>query len=140
MNFLSSLGFASCHYLIFDLFNPDCWDSDESPPPLPARTPESFILATGALVHRCFSLPPVTVTSLVLASGWLRWWVDLCVMKATAALVVCFRYKRWTFSVLFHTLIIEQNSIQSSDMFCHFSLFAIIVTGLGHTGALLTVF
>ncbi|XP_029681465.1 tyrosine-protein phosphatase non-receptor type 12 isoform X2 [Takifugu rubripes] len=24
----------------------NCWDSDESPPPLPARTPESFILAT----------------------------------------------------------------------------------------------
>lgn len=51
------------HYLIFDLFNPDCWDSDESPPPLPARTPESFILATGALVHRCLSPPPVAVTS-----------------------------------------------------------------------------
>nr|XP_019947853.1 PREDICTED: tyrosine-protein phosphatase non-receptor type 12-like isoform X2 [Paralichthys olivaceus] len=26
----------------------NCWDSDDSPPPLPARTPESFILATGA--------------------------------------------------------------------------------------------
>ncbi|XP_058481199.1 tyrosine-protein phosphatase non-receptor type 12 isoform X2 [Solea solea] len=24
----------------------NCWDSDDSPPPLPARTPESFILAT----------------------------------------------------------------------------------------------
>ncbi|KAG8005641.1 Tyrosine-protein phosphatase non-receptor type 12, partial [Nibea albiflora] len=34
--------------LTSDLFNPDCWDSDDSPPPLPARTPESFILATGA--------------------------------------------------------------------------------------------
>lgn len=42
---------------MFDLFNPDCWDSDESPPPLPARTPESFILATGALVLSCFSSP-----------------------------------------------------------------------------------
>lgn len=38
--------------LSFDLWplNPDCWDSDDSPPPLPARTPESFILATGAFV------------------------------------------------------------------------------------------
>lgn len=36
--------------LSFDLwpFNPDCWDSDDSPPPLPVRTPESFLLATGA--------------------------------------------------------------------------------------------
>lgn len=30
------------------LLNPDCWDSDDSPPPLPKRTPESFLLATGA--------------------------------------------------------------------------------------------
>lgn len=45
--------------LTSDLFNPDCWDSDDSPPPLPARTPESFILATGAFAlvkfHRCVS-------------------------------------------------------------------------------------
>lgn len=36
--------------LSFDLWplNPDCWDSDDSPPPLPMRTPESFLLATGA--------------------------------------------------------------------------------------------
>uniref|UniRef100_UPI003AAE4E65 tyrosine-protein phosphatase non-receptor type 12 isoform X2 n=1 Tax=Centroberyx gerrardi TaxID=166262 RepID=UPI003AAE4E65 len=27
----------------------NCWDSDDSPPPLPARTPESFILATDPL-------------------------------------------------------------------------------------------
>ncbi len=44
-------------HLTSDLFNPDCWDSDDSPPPLPARTPESFILATGAFalvkIHRC---------------------------------------------------------------------------------------
>ncbi|TKS90872.1 Tyrosine-protein phosphatase non-receptor type 12 [Collichthys lucidus] len=38
--------------LTSDLFNPDCWDSDDSPPPLPARTPESFILATG-FGNRC---------------------------------------------------------------------------------------
>uniref|UniRef100_A0A7N6BP80 protein-tyrosine-phosphatase n=1 Tax=Anabas testudineus TaxID=64144 RepID=A0A7N6BP80_ANATE len=35
----------------------NCWDSDDSPPPLPERTPESFILATGAFalvnIHRC---------------------------------------------------------------------------------------
>uniref|UniRef100_A0A3B4FTT4 protein-tyrosine-phosphatase n=1 Tax=Pundamilia nyererei TaxID=303518 RepID=A0A3B4FTT4_9CICH len=35
----------------------NCWDSDDSPPPLPERTPESFILATGAFAlvkfHRC---------------------------------------------------------------------------------------
>lgn len=44
-------------HLTSDLFNPDCWDSDDSPPPLPERTPESFILATGAFAlvkfHRC---------------------------------------------------------------------------------------
>ncbi|KAK5895609.1 hypothetical protein CgunFtcFv8_009288 [Champsocephalus gunnari] len=27
----------------------NCWDSDDSPPPLPARTPESFLLATDPL-------------------------------------------------------------------------------------------
>ncbi|XP_037315529.2 tyrosine-protein phosphatase non-receptor type 12 isoform X2 [Pungitius pungitius] len=27
----------------------NCWDSDDSPPPLPARTPESFLLATDHL-------------------------------------------------------------------------------------------
>lgn len=54
---LTLLSLFSAHYLIFDLFNPDCWDSDGSPPPLPARTPESFILATGAfaLVTGVFS-------------------------------------------------------------------------------------
>uniref|UniRef100_A0A672YE72 Tyrosine-protein phosphatase non-receptor type 12 n=1 Tax=Sphaeramia orbicularis TaxID=375764 RepID=A0A672YE72_9TELE len=31
----------------------NCWDSDDSPPPLPERTPESFILASGA--NRIFS-------------------------------------------------------------------------------------
>ncbi|XP_029350778.1 tyrosine-protein phosphatase non-receptor type 12 isoform X2 [Echeneis naucrates] len=30
----------------------NCWDSDDSPPPLPARTPESFILATDPLEVR----------------------------------------------------------------------------------------
>ncbi|XP_070710082.1 tyrosine-protein phosphatase non-receptor type 12 isoform X2 [Pempheris klunzingeri] len=30
----------------------NCWDSDDSPPPLPARTPESFILATDPLEAR----------------------------------------------------------------------------------------
>uniref|UniRef100_A0A672Y5T3 Tyrosine-protein phosphatase non-receptor type 12 n=1 Tax=Sphaeramia orbicularis TaxID=375764 RepID=A0A672Y5T3_9TELE len=35
----------------------NCWDSDDSPPPLPERTPESFILASGAfaLVKVCRS-------------------------------------------------------------------------------------
>ncbi|KAM9327773.1 tyrosine-protein phosphatase non-receptor type 12-like isoform 2-T2 [Pholidichthys leucotaenia] len=31
---------------------PNCWDSDDSPPPLPERTPESFILATDPLEGR----------------------------------------------------------------------------------------
>ncbi|KAM4523401.1 tyrosine-protein phosphatase non-receptor type 12-like isoform 2-T3 [Fundulus diaphanus] len=30
----------------------NCWDSDDSPPPLPERTPESFILATDPLEER----------------------------------------------------------------------------------------
>ncbi|XP_015245817.1 PREDICTED: tyrosine-protein phosphatase non-receptor type 12 isoform X1 [Cyprinodon variegatus] len=30
----------------------NCWDSDDSPPPLPERTPESFILATDPLEVR----------------------------------------------------------------------------------------
>lgn len=51
-------------HLTFDLFNPDCWDSDDSPPPLPARTPESFILATGAFVL-VTSVFPVAVELLV---------------------------------------------------------------------------
>lgn len=38
-------------HLTSDLLTPDCWDSDDSPPPLPERTPESFILATGASLH-----------------------------------------------------------------------------------------
>uniref|UniRef100_A0A8D2ZDH8 protein-tyrosine-phosphatase n=1 Tax=Scophthalmus maximus TaxID=52904 RepID=A0A8D2ZDH8_SCOMX len=33
----------------------NCWDSDDSPPPLPARTPESFILATDPLEVRTSS-------------------------------------------------------------------------------------
>ncbi|CAG12148.1 unnamed protein product, partial [Tetraodon nigroviridis] len=44
----------------------NCWDSDESPPPLPARTPESFLLATG-FGNRCIQArglrePPVEWT------------------------------------------------------------------------------
>ncbi|KAM7367097.1 hypothetical protein PAMP_015021 [Pampus punctatissimus] len=33
----------------------NCWDSDDSPPPLPERTPESFILATDPLDVRTSS-------------------------------------------------------------------------------------
>ncbi|XP_031169437.1 tyrosine-protein phosphatase non-receptor type 12 isoform X1 [Sander lucioperca] len=53
----------------------NCWDSDDSPPPLPARTPESFLLATD----------PVEVKTSALAEWSGNKDVSECVKKTSPA-------------------------------------------------------
>uniref|UniRef100_H3DMG3 protein-tyrosine-phosphatase n=1 Tax=Tetraodon nigroviridis TaxID=99883 RepID=H3DMG3_TETNG len=68
----------------------DCWDSDESPPPLPARTPESFLLATDPVDMK--TSPSTEWSSLqtdkeLCSDGW----IDFRVAHetGTALLLVC---------------------------------------------------